>query len=160
MERNADLANRLREVLLTGYLIANTNFKIQLESIDWNLATSKVGFLNTIAELTFHVNYFIKGLIEAFEFSQLTIRDKYSFDVPPINPQDDWEILVNEFLYNSEKFLETVGSMEDQKLDETFVAEKYGTNHRNIEGIIEHTYYHLGQVVIIKKLVAENVGLS
>lgn len=158
MNRNADLANRLREVLLTGYLIANTNFKTQIESIDWKQAISKIGSLNTIAALTFHVNYYIKGLIDAFEFGQLTIRDRYSFDVPSINSQDDWEILVNEFLYNSEKFIETVGSMEDQKLDETFVAEKYGTNHRNIEGIIEHSYYHLGQVVIIKKLIAEKVG--
>jgi hypothetical protein len=28
---------------------------------------------------------------------------------------------------------------------------KYGTVLRNILGLIEHTHYHLGQIVILKK---------
>ena len=38
MERNTD-ANRLKEVLLDGGWIANTNFKTQLESVKWVQAT-------------------------------------------------------------------------------------------------------------------------
>ena len=37
-------------------------------------------------------------------------------------------------------------------MNEGFVDEKYGTYLRNIDGMIEHAYYHLGQVVLIKKL--------
>jgi hypothetical protein len=29
---------------------------------------------------------------------------------------------------------------------------KYGNYYRNLHGIIEHTHYHLGQIVLIKKL--------
>ena len=32
--------------------------------------------------------------------------------------------------------------------------EKYGTYYRNFHGLIEHAHYHLGQIVLIKKLVA------
>jgi len=46
--------------------------------------------------------------------------------------------------------------MEDATLDSVFVDEKYGTYLRNIEGVIEHCYYHLGQISLIKKLVSEN----
>lgn len=45
--------------------------------------------------------------------------------------------------------------MPDQKLEEVFVEEKYGTYLRNIEGVIEHSYYHLGQISLIKKLIEE-----
>lgn len=42
----------------------------------------------------------------------------------------------------------------DEKLDSTFAGENYGIYQRNIEGIIEHSYYHLGQIVLTKKIIA------
>ena len=35
MKQNQELANRLREVVLNGTWIANTNFKDQLKTVDW-----------------------------------------------------------------------------------------------------------------------------
>lgn len=66
MKRNVALANRIREVLLSGKWIANTNFKEQLLSVSREQAIQKVGNLNTIALLTFHVNYYLAGLVKAF----------------------------------------------------------------------------------------------
>jgi len=43
--------------------------------------------------------------------------------------------------------------MTPQELDAIFVLEKYGTYRRNIEGMIEHAYYHLGQISLIKKMI-------
>jgi len=37
-------------------------------------------------------------------------------------------------------------------LTDDFTDEKYGTYQRNLIGILEHSYYHLGQIVLIKKL--------
>lgn len=153
MERNKDLANRLNEVLLNGHWIAQTNFKTQLEGLSWVQATHQIGTLNTIAALTFHVNYYLAGLLNVFKGGGLEIRDKYSFDLPPIKSESDWKSLVAEFLKNSEEFVRQVANMPDQKLDEPFVDDKYGTYLRNIEGIIEHTYYHLGQVSLIRKMI-------
>ena len=41
--------------------------------------------------------------------------------------------------------------MPEEELNQVFVDEKYGTFHRNINALIEHGYYHLGQIVLIKK---------
>jgi uncharacterized damage-inducible protein DinB len=154
MERSKSLAGRLDEVLLSGRWIANTNWKAQLEGLSWTQATQRIGTLNSIASLTFHVNYYLAGLINVFKGGGLDIRDKYSFDMPPIESQSDWDNLVAEFLLNSAAFAEAVASLADSKLDEPFVDEKYGPYLRNIEGVIEHSYYHLGQVSLIRKLVA------
>ena len=43
--------------------------------------------------------------------------------------------------------------MPEEELSQGFVDEKYGTYSRNIDGMIEHSYYHLGQIVLIKKLI-------
>lgn len=153
MNRSLDLAGRLQEVLLDGKWIANTNFKEQILSINWEQATMKVANLNTIALLTFHINYYLKGVLQVLNGGTLDIHDKYSFDMPVISNQTDWETLVNEFLNNATAFVNKVKNLNDEILDSCFVDEKYGTYQRNLEAIIEHTYYHLGQISLIRKMI-------
>lgn len=152
MQRNILIANRLREVLLSGQWIANTNYKAQIQSVDWQQATQKIHNLNTIAALTYHINYYLEGLLSALETGKLEISDKYSFDLPPITSASDWSNLVEAFLRNAEKFADKVEQMEDKALDEPFINPQYGTLLRNLEGVIEHSYYHLGQISLIRKM--------
>jgi hypothetical protein len=63
---------------------------------------------------------------------------------------------VQTFLSNAEKFADAVEEMDDSLFDRPFVDEKYGSYLRNIEAVIEHSYYHLGQVSLIKKLVSQH----
>ncbi len=156
MTRNLTIAARLREVLLDGRWIANTNYKEQLLSVDWQQATRKIGNLNTIAALTYHINYYLAGLLSAFENGRLEISDKYSFDLPPITSESGWNTLVTDFLSNSEKFADRVGQMEDNIFDQPFIDRQYGTFLRNIEGVIEHSYYHLGQISLIRKMIMQH----
>ena len=155
MTRNLAIANRLREVLLNGKWIANTNFKDQILSVGWEQAIQKVDNLNTIALLTFHINYYLAGLLNVFTGGKLEIKDKYSFDLPEIKSEKDWNKLVNAFLSNSEMFVNQVEQMDESMLDQPFVEEKYGSYLRNIEGVIEHSYYHLGQVSLIRKMIIQ-----
>ena len=157
MTRNLAIANRLREVLLDGKWIANTNFKEQILSVSWEQAIQKVGNVNTIALLTFHINYYLAGLLNVFAGGKLEIKDKYSFDLPEIKSEKDWNKLVNDFLVNSEIFANQVEHMEESMLDQPFADEKYGSYLRNIEGVIEHSYYHLGQVSLIRKMIVQNI---
>ncbi|MEF9480076.1 DUF1572 domain-containing protein [Chryseobacterium sp. 1B4] len=146
------LSKRFREVLLDGLWIANTNFKDQLSDVTWEQAVTKIGSLNTIAMLTFHIDYYIAGIVHVFEGGDLEIKDKFSFNLPPIESQKQWEDLLGKLWEDSEKFAALLEQMPDSKLDEVFVDEKYGTYQRNIDGMIEHSYYHLGQITLIKKL--------
>ena len=156
MTRSIIIATRLREVLLNGHWIANTNYKEQILSLNWQQAIQKVNSLNTIAALTYHINYYLAGLLNAFENGKLEISDKYSFDLPQIHSEADWNKLVTGFLDNSEKFANQVQQMNDSIFDEPFIDEKYGSYLRNIEGVIEHSYYHLGQISLIKKMITQN----
>jgi len=152
MTHSGYLASRLREVLLNGTWIANTNCSDQIQHYPWMLAIRQVSNLNSVALLTFHLNYYLKGLLHVLNGGQLEIRDKFSFDMPPITSEDDWKELVRSFLMHAEAFAQKVEELPDALLDEPFTDEKYGTYLRNIEGVIEHSYYHLGQMVLIRKL--------
>ena len=156
MKLNEYLANRLKEVFTEGKWVAGTNFKDQIFDLDWKIAIQKVENFNTIADLTFHIHYYIAGVTKVLEGGSLDIKDKFSFDSPPIKSKQDWVNLVNKFLSDSEKFISLVENMTDEKLMSNFVDEKYGTYYRNIDAMIEHTYYHLGQILLIKKRIEKN----
>jgi hypothetical protein len=88
-----------------------------------------------------------------FEGGTLYIRDQYSFDFPPIASQKEWENILNTLWIDAEKFANFVEQLPQNKLNEPFVEEKYGTYQRNIDGMIEHCYYHLGQITLLKKMI-------
>ena len=113
MKASDQLANRLREVILNGKWIANTNLQDQLPDMPLELAVTKVGNLNTIAKLVFHMNYYISGVLNVFEGGDLEIQDKYSFDIPAINSEQEWKHLTDELFSNAEKFASHVELMSD-----------------------------------------------
>ena len=149
------IAHQFREVYLSGEWIARTNLKQELSEITWEEANTKIGTLNTIAELAFHINYYIAGLVEALEGAPLSIRDQYSFDMPPIQSQADWQERQAKMWQDGERFAQLVENLPADTLMGPFLEEKYGNNFRNFVGMIEHCYYHLGQIVLLKKLVRE-----
>lgn len=152
MNASVILARRFREVILDGTWIANTNFKDQLEQVDWQLAHRKVQDMNTIAVLAQHIHYYIKGINQVFRGGDLSISDQYSFDFPSMSSEEQWKAFLATFWEDAHSFADLVEKIPDTMLQEVFVKEQYGTYLRNIEGMIEHCYYHLGQVVLIRKL--------
>lgn len=90
---------------------------------------------NSIAKLTFHINYYLKGLLEAFKTGALTISDRISFQMPPIESEEEWEWVKNEFMKNAIDFIQYVRELKDKQLDLPFIDNKYGDMNRNIEGV-------------------------
>jgi len=155
MKNTAEIANRFREIILNGTWVANTNYKNQLENLDFKIAVSPIQKLNTISVLAQHIHYYISGINTVLKGGTLDIKDKFSFDFPAINSQQEWKTFLNKFWNDTEEFAKLVEQMPDEKLNEIFVDEKYGTYKRNIDAMIEHSYYHLGQIVLLKKLLAD-----
>ena len=151
MKLNKYLANRLKEIFTEGKWVLGTNFKEQIIDLDWKQATQKIDDFNTIADLTFHIDYYIAGVKKVLKGGTLDIRDKYSFDYPPIKSEQDWQNLVSKFCLDADEFIELVENMSEEKILSDFVDKQYGTYCLNIDAMIEHTYYHLGQIILIKK---------
>ena len=150
----SQIAKHLREIHV-GVNWTWSNLKDQLADVTWEEATAQIYNLNTIAALTYHINYYISGVVPVFEGGTLDIHDKFAFAVPPIESQEDWEKLYKKVLEDGEKLVGLVEGLSESQLWENFTEEKYGNYYRNIHGIIEHSHYHLGQIVVIKKILRQ-----
>lgn len=131
-----------------------SNLSDALEGVDYKQATTKIYALNTIAILVYHIGYYTTAAIKVLQGGPLEGSDKISFDHPPIESEADWQQLKDRVMSEHQIFAELLEQLPEEKLWETFGEEKYGIYFRNIVGIIEHGHYHLGQIVIIKKILA------
>ncbi len=127
------------------------NLKSQLEDVTWQLATKQTGYSNTIAGLLFHIFYYVQGQNRVLQGEELGLSDSLSFIHPKIESEDDWKGILFEFIELAEEFASRVELLTDEQMNQTFVEDKYGSLYRNLEGVIEHGYYHLGQIVLLKK---------
>jgi hypothetical protein len=152
MNVSQQIAKNLRDVYFGGNWTA-VNLKDTLKDINWQQAVTKVYDLNTIATIVFHSNYYIGVALRVLHGGPLEGKDEESFKLPPINSQDDWENLLNRIWTEVEGFAKQIEQLPESKLGEVFGDEKYGSYFRNLEGIVEHTHYHLGQIVLIKKII-------
>ena len=151
MNLSGQLAKHIRDVHFGGNW-TSVNLKDTLADVTWQQAIIKVQSLNTIATLVYHVHYYISAVTKVLEGGPLEAKDIYSFAHPPIRSQDDWQALLDKTWADAETFAALVALLPESLLWESFTDEKYGTYYRNIQGIIEHTHYHLGQIVVIKKM--------
>lgn len=155
MNTTKQIAKHLREIYF-GKNWTWSNLKENLEDVTWQQATTQVYSFNTIATLVFHINYYVNGVIKVLEGGTLDIKDKYSFDHPPINSAEDWQKMLDKTWADAEKFANLIEQLPDSKLLENIGNEKWGNYYRNLHGIIEHAHYHLGQIVLIKKMVLQD----
>ena len=157
MNPSSQIAKHFREVHFGGNWTAS-NLKEALTGITWQQATAQVYSFNTIAALTYHINYYVSAVLKVLQGEALSGSDKYSFDHPPILSADDWQGLLDRTFAEAESFASLVEQLQETKFQEIFWDEKYGNYYRNIHGIIEHTHYHLGQIVLIKKILLHKQG--
>jgi len=154
MNITGQIAKLFKDVYYGGNWTA-VNFKESLADVTWQQATTKVYSFNTIATLVYHTNYYVSAVLRVLKGEPLHAKDKYSFDHPPIQSEEDWERLLDKTWADSNNFAMLVEQLPEHRLWDTFIDEKYGNYYRNIHGVIEHCHYHLGQIVLIKKILLQ-----
>lgn len=151
MNLSQQLTKHFREVIWGGNW-TDVNLKDTLHGISWQAATTKIHSLNTIAALVYHIQYYMAAVTPVLQGEALNASDRDSFNLPPIQSEKDWEGLLDKLWGNAENFDIQVEQFPEAKLWDDFSEGKYGNYFRNIQGIIEHTHYHLGQIVLIRKM--------
>lgn len=151
MHTSQMIAKHFREVHFGGNWTW-VNLRDTLNDVTWEEAIQQREGSNTIAVLTFHINYFVDAVRKVLEGGPLDSHDKFSFTHPPINNEAGWQRLLEKVWSDAEQFSALVEKLPDDRLHADMADPKYGTWYRNLHGIIEHSHYHLGQIVILKKL--------
>ncbi|MEL7342730.1 MAG: DUF1572 domain-containing protein [Bacteroidota bacterium] len=151
MNTAQSLAKRLQS-LYFGHNWTSTNVQSQLEQTNLELATKKLGEHNSLAALLFHITYYIEAQLKVLEGGPLDAHDRFSYDVPEFPSEAEWEAFKARCLQLAKRYIEAVGALSQEAILHHMADPKYGSWQQNIQGIIEHSYYHFGQMVVLRKL--------
>ncbi|MGI9531185.1 DUF1572 domain-containing protein [Lutimonas sp.] len=152
MRITKQLAKQLKEVHFGGNWTAS-DLKKQLNDVNWKEANIQIYSCNSIGTLVYHMNYYIRTVTRVLQGHSLESKDSESFKHPPIDSAETWSKAQRQFFEEARIFEALLQELPEDSLWEDFTDQKYGHYYRNLMGIIEHFYYHLGQIALIKKII-------
>jgi uncharacterized damage-inducible protein DinB len=154
MTTPAQIAKGLR-TFQKGSNWTDSSLNEHLKDLSWEDATRQVYDLNCIALLVHHMNYYLNAVFHVLKGNPLQSKHEESLQYPPIQSQQDWENLVQKNFQDAEDFATLIEQLTEEQLWKEFPDGRSGNYYYHIQGSIEHCYYHLGQIVVIKKILRQ-----
>ena len=148
--------------LQSGKLWMGDNFDKKINSITEREAFTKpLPSLHCVAEIVAHLTAWTEDLILKIKYGKGQLRDYDRQNWPDHDQLKNlgWNELMGKY---QNSLAEVIGLLKEK--DDHFLSEKYFDQDFKdefdysfaINGILQHTIYHLGQIGIIIKLVKEN----
>ncbi|HVX25109.1 MAG TPA: DinB family protein [Parafilimonas sp.] len=131
----------------TDVNIANTLSDVTWRQAQQQTAASK----NTIASLLHHLYYWNGVMMERIKGNNPSVPNSNGFNVDVLKDENDWSELKEKTRVSFVQLADAVKNFPAEKLFETSPTGR-SSYYKNFQGMVEHAHYHLGQMVIIKKL--------
>ncbi|SJZ87172.1 DinB family protein [Sediminibacterium ginsengisoli] len=124
-----------------------------LADVSYNeAAVVTVATPNSIASIVRHLLFWNRVMIQRIEGVQPEIPAANGFDVPPVQSDADWKALIKNMLASAAELALAIKNTDDTKLEMPIIA-GFTTTYKNLQGTVEHIHYHLGEIMILKKLI-------
>jgi len=151
MTLSQHLSSHIKKLYYGGNY-AGSNVTQQLKGLTWEQANIEIDGCNSIVTLVYHCHYYLNSVQQVLDGKELIGSDAESFRHPALTSKKAWETFQQTIFMEANDFAESVAGLSEEQLWNVFVKEEYGTFYRNIQGVIEHTHYHLGQIALLKKM--------
>ncbi|MBS1622360.1 MAG: DinB family protein [Bacteroidetes bacterium] len=107
---------------------------------------------NSIAMLAHHIKFYNEAvLFRVVKDSQTVNYEANGFDVPELKTEVEWQHLKEATLSSFTNLADKVLAMPEEQLFE-LTPSGIATFYKTLHGVTEHAYYHMGQIVVIKKI--------
>lgn len=151
MEIKSLAAQHIREVLKGNWS------DIFLEDVLQDVTLEEAKFIppskNSIAMLAHHIKFYNEAvLLRVVKDNRAVNYDANGFDVPELKTEADWLQLKEATLSSFTNLADKALAMPEEQLFE-LTPSGIVTFYKTLHGVTEHAYYHMGQMVVIKKMI-------
>lgn len=159
MQTSAAIALQMKEVYEGGNW-SEVDLAATLADITWaeaNIITPVS--VNSIAAILFHLQFYNNVVKDRLAGISTAIPDANGFDVPKLKNAADWKLLQQNSLASAHALMEMVSALPEEKLFEALTSNGV-TVYKTLHGVVEHAYYHLGQIVMLKKIIRTKLRIE
>jgi uncharacterized damage-inducible protein DinB len=107
---------------------------------------------NTIAALVHHLAFWNRAMTARLKGLEMKIPEDNGYCTPELKTEADWQRIRNDNLASATERAETISNIDKERLFQPIVPGR-SSIYKNVQGMVEHIHYHLGQIVILKKLI-------
>jgi uncharacterized damage-inducible protein DinB len=131
------------------------NIKDTLADVGYEEATTVTrASYNTVAALVHHLSFYNDVVIQRLSGNDPDISESNGFDMAEIKNENDWIQLKKRNTQSAQQLASAVREFPEGKIFELTVT-GHATHYKTLHGVIEHAHYHLGQIVLLKKLIRQ-----
>jgi uncharacterized damage-inducible protein DinB len=151
MSENKRISN-LYQSIYNGNPWLEVNLANTLKDVTADQAYRKITpNLNTIWEIVNHLIQWRRNILKRVQGEVITTPD-HNYFVPVLDPSEAaWEQSLQNLDKTQELWNSFLEDFDDADLDKIYANNNH-TYYEHIHGIIQHDVYHLGQIVILKKM--------
>ncbi|OXA93092.1 DinB family protein [Flavobacterium hercynium] len=144
--------SNLYQSIYNGNPWLEVNLTDTLDEVTAAQAYTKVNpNLNTIWEIVNHLIQWRRNILKRLQGEVITTPD-HNYFVPVLDSSEAaWEQSLQSLAKSQESWNDFFTDFNDEDLQKIYAANNH-TFYEHIQGIIQHDVYHLGQIVILKKL--------
>ncbi|MXV14822.1 DinB family protein [Hufsiella ginkgonis] len=125
-----------------------------LQNLDYREAsTVTAASPNTIAALVHHLTYWNRVMKQRLAGIDVLVPEINGFDVPAINNDRDWAALAADYFLSARELADAILQADEERLWDPIVPGRPSSVYKSLQGTVEHIHYHLGQLMILKKLI-------
>lgn len=147
------LARHIREIHF-GNNWSDSAMQEVLKDVTWQQAiATPIPSVHSIAVLVYHTNFYLNYVHKSIREGVYKFDHDDSFKVTPIESEADWQALLQQSWDDAEAFAQTVEKLSENLNLFKVIPPFQNSFYKNIQGIIEHNHYHLGQIALLKKLI-------
>lgn len=134
----------------------DVNIKQTLADVSFEEAMMQTAAsVNTIAMLLHHISFWNRVVAERAAGKVPVIGADNGFAIQPIDSEAKWKALQEDNIKSANELSAAIRLFGEEKLALPILPE-HSSAYKNFQGQVEHVHYHLGQIVMIKKLIKGN----
>jgi len=145
------IAQHIREAI-NGNNWTDSNMRDVLTDVRWEEAVATPMDTNTIAVLVFHIGFYLNAVLNRLNGTPLQYTQEDTLTPPPVQSEEQWQELIDHCYAAAEALAQAAEKISNEKLEELNPGNQ-SSYYKNLHGVVEHTYYHLGQIILLKKLI-------
>jgi uncharacterized damage-inducible protein DinB len=130
------------------------NIRGTLEGLSAKGASQKVGSLNTIWQIVNHAINWRETLLKRIQGENAPAPENNFIETITDVSEEAWSQTLKRLQSSQDHLLSYLSAEKEINLDEKPREGPY-SRYELIEGILQHDVYHLGQIVLIKKMIGE-----
>ena len=134
-----------------GGSFTERNLREELSDMPLAVAQRRTAGGNSVVALVYHLHFYVRGVASVLGGGPLDTRDAASWQTPAIDTEDEWRAFVTQVLAEGEAFAKTLEALPEEELWKPFYRPTNAPTLTNALGVLEHVYYHLGQVVLLAR---------